>query len=110
MRPALILFYVLVIAVMLWATVTASLDRSVLAAAGDIWADPWGKATLFDTYFAFLTVYFWIAWRERSWSARLLWLVAVLGLGAFAIAAYVLRAIFRVPPGEVPEALFRRSP
>lgn len=108
MKRLLIVWFVLVLAAMLWATVTASLDRDVLTAASEIWQDPWGRATLFDAYFAFLTVYLWIAWRERSWGARILWLVLILLLGNFAIAAYALIALLRLPPGEGVEGLFRR--
>nr|XP_061812159.1 uncharacterized protein LOC133603018 [Nerophis lumbriciformis] len=60
-------YFALVLVIMTWVTVTASLDRNVLTAAAEIWADPWGKATLFDAYLAFLTVYLWIAYREASW-------------------------------------------
>ena len=109
MRPLLILFYLGVFAAMLWATVTASFDRDVLTAAREIWQDPWGRATLFDTYFAFLSVYLWIAWRERRWIPRLLWLAAVLTLGSFAIAGYVIWTVARLPPGRCIDALFRRA-
>lgn len=109
MRPALILFYLGVFAAMLWATVTASFDRNVWVAAQEIWQDPWGRATLFDTYFAFLTVYLWIAWREGSWLARGLWLLAMLFLGSFTIAGYILWTLFHLPPEESLDGLFRRK-
>ncbi|MEM6455351.1 MAG: DUF1475 family protein [Acidobacteriota bacterium] len=82
---------------MLWATVTASFDRDVFTAAAEIWADPWGRATLFDAYFGFISVYVWVAYRETSWISRVIWFVLFMALGNFAIAAYVLIALWRLP-------------
>ncbi|MEM7049808.1 MAG: DUF1475 family protein [Acidobacteriota bacterium] len=97
-RNALLALFATFFVAMLAVTVHASLDRSVLLAAGEIWADPWGKATLFDTYFAFLTCYLWMAYREPGWGRRVLWLLLVLTLGTFAISAYTIRALLQLPP------------
>jgi len=59
---------------------------------------PWFIATLFDTYFGFLTFYLWLAYRETSVAARLLWLIAILLLGNIAMSAYVLGIVWRLPP------------
>ena len=107
MRNVLLLAFGSVLAAMLWATVTASQDRGVLQAAAEIWADPWGRATLLDAYFAFLTVWLWIAWREPNLPRRILWLVLILTLGNFAIAAYFLIALLRLPAGESWTAIFQ---
>lgn len=98
-RRSLILFFGSIFLAMVWVTVAASLDRSVLVAAKDIWADPWGKATLFDTYFAFLVVYLGVFFREGSWLSKTLWLLAFLSLGNLAIAVYFLLLLKR---GEDP--------
>mgnify|MGYP003801528455 CR=1 FL=1 len=74
-------------------TIHASLDRNVFLAAADLWSDPWGKATLFDTYFSFVAIWFWIAWREKNWMERVAWLVGILTLGNFAIAVYVFLSL-----------------
>ncbi|MCB1057866.1 MAG: DUF1475 family protein [Acidobacteria bacterium] len=111
MRTTLKVFYVLVLVVMTAVTVVASLDRGVVEAVGELWPDPWFRATLADTYFAFLTIYFWVAYKERSWLARGLWLVAFLALGNFAIAAYLLRELFRLRAGDsFADLLVRRDP
>lgn len=108
MRTFLKLAFSAVIVAMLWVTIVASRDRDVLTAAAEIWADPWGRATLFDAYFAFLTVWLVIAWRERGGLSRIFWLVAILVLGNFAIAGYFLIALWRLPPGEDWGGIFAR--
>jgi hypothetical protein len=45
---------------------------------------------MFDAYFGFLAFWLYVAWRERTVASRLGWLVALLLLGNFAIAAYAL--------------------
>ena len=110
MKALLKLFFAGVLVAMAWATWTASADRSVVKAAGQIWADPWGRATLFDAYFAFLVAWIWIAWRERGGVRAAVWLAAILLLGNFAIASYFLWTLFRL--GDRPwTGLFQqRSP
>lgn len=110
MKTVLYAFFSAVLLAMLWVTVTASMDRNVLDAAVEIWQDPWGKATLFDAYFAFLTVYVWMAYREPTWWRRGVWLLLVLTLGNFAIAVYALLALRRVPPGAPWSRIFEPLP
>lgn len=106
-KTLLIVFWWLVLAAMTWVTVVASLDRNVLVAAPEIWNDPWGRATLFDAYFAFLAVFVWIAYRERSTWRSILWLFLLLTLGNFAIAAYFLITLHRLGPDEDWTEIFR---
>jgi hypothetical protein len=58
---------------------------------------PWFIATLFDTYFAFTTFWLWLAYRERSWISRVLWLLGIFALGNIAMASYVLLIVWRLP-------------
>ena len=95
---------------MLAVTTWASLDRSVWVAAVDLWRDPWGRATLFDTYWAFLTFYCWLAYKERSWASKLGWLVGILLLGNIAMAIYMLIQVFRVSAtAKIEEVLLRKA-
>jgi hypothetical protein len=98
-----------IVLVMLWATVWASLDKSVMQAFADLWRDPWGRATLFDAYFAFLTFYCFVAWRERTLLARAVWFVLIMALGNMAMSSYLLIALFRLPRGASPRALFEKA-
>ncbi len=101
-------FALAVLAVMTWVTVVASLDRGVFSAASELWQAPWFRATLADAYFGFLSVYLWIFYRETSATRRGLWLVLLLTLGNFAIAAYLLLATRGLgPKAGAPEILLR---
>ena len=84
----------------LYGTVTASFHENITAAIPRIWPDPWFRATLIDTYAAFLTVYLWMAYKEKSWAPRLLWLIAILLLGTFAYTVYILIQIFKLKENE----------
>lgn len=110
MRTFLKLAFSAIFIAMVWVTWWASLDRDVFTAGAEIWADPWGRATLFDTYFAFLTLWLFVAWRERSWLARLFWLVLILTLGNLAIAAYFLIALWRLPERAPWSDIFKDKP
>ena len=73
--------------------------------------DPWVIATLFDAYWAFITFYVWVAWKEQSLPARMLWFVSIILLGNMAMAAYMLRELFSVPAtGPLDQVFTRRNP
>lgn len=103
-------WFLLVLVAMVVVTTWAGLQENVLLAGGRLVRDPWGLATLFDAYFAFLAFWLWLAWRERSWLPRLLWLLAILALGNLAMAAYALVQLAGLPPGSDLGALFQRKP
>lgn len=105
MKRALVLWFAAVLLVMLGVTIWASLQENVVTAFARLARDPWGLATLCDAYFAFLAVGGWIAWREGPWPVGILWLIAILLLGNFAIALYVLLALRR--EGSI-DGLFRK--
>jgi len=106
-RHALILYFGLVLAAMTWvswyactvptitslpqyAALTGKAGLNVVDGYVTVCSEPWGLATMFDAYFGFLAFWLYTAWRERTVAARLGWLVALLLLGNFAIAAYAL--------------------
>lgn len=108
MKPALITFYVVVFVAMVVGVTLASLHQDMFEAGGVLMRDPWFVATLADTYFAFFTIALWIAWKERFSLVAWLWVIAVLGLGNIAIAAYALWQLARWRPAEGVEALLTR--
>jgi hypothetical protein len=74
----------------------ASWQQPIFGIPSEVLGNPWFKATLADAYFAFLTFYIWLAWKEPTTGARVLWLLTVLLWGNFAMSIYVLRELFRI--------------
>lgn len=111
-RLALTLLFGGIFAAMLVITVTASFNQPLwqwggLTAEPDRW---WTWATLADAYFGFLTFYAWVFYKERGAIARVGWFVAIMLLGNFAMATYVLMQLGRLRPGEpVANLLLRRE-
>jgi predicted permease len=95
---------------MLCVTTWASLQLPLWETPHAVVAHPWFIATLFDTYFAFLTFWAWVAYKETSWLARIAWLLGILILGNFVIASYMLIQLFRVSANaSIEEILIRQK-
>lgn len=108
MIVALRVVFAFILVAMLAVTGWASSQVALWKIPASVGGHPWFIATLFDTYFAFLTFWLWLAYRERSWARRLGWLVAILLLGNIAMAGYLLILLFRLPVDASVEDLIRR--
>lgn len=105
------LLFIAVLGAMLWVTSWASLHVSILAIPRDVFTHPWFIATLFDAYFGFLTFYVWLAWKEQSLVARVLWFINVMLLGNLAMAIYLLVELFRIKESaQFTEVISQRNP
>ncbi len=93
---------------MLAVTSWASTEVALWKTPREVATHPWFIATLFDTYFGFLTFYLWLAYRETSNVARVIWLLAILLLGNIAMAAYMLYRLFKLPAHARMEDLLLR--
>lgn len=103
-------FFIIVLISMLGVTSWASLQCALWKTPRAVATHPWSIATLFDTYWAFLTFYCWVVYKERGWPARIGWLIGVLLLGNIAMAIYMLIQLFRVPTSaKIEEVLLRRA-
>jgi hypothetical protein len=87
------LFFGLILVSMIAVTTWASMEHSVIDGFRELFSSRWGIATLGDTYFSFLLIYLWIAHRERSLAARVVWLILVCSFGTIAISGYGLLQI-----------------
>ncbi|ADI85080.1 DUF1475 family protein [Geobacter sulfurreducens] len=100
MKALLTAICLIVLAVMLFVTVTASIHEDVVTAARLLLPDPWFRATLADAYFGFLFFWLWVAWRERSAGRAGLWFILIMTLGNFAMAGYLLWHLRRWEPAD----------
>jgi hypothetical protein len=111
MIVALRVFFVVVLVSMLAVTTWASLHTPLFSIPREVYTHPWFIATLVDAYWAFLAFYVWVAWKEQSLAARVLWFVAIVLLGNIAMALYMLRELFALAAGEPLGVVFsRRNP
>ena len=103
-------FFIVVLLSMLAVTSWASLECALWKTPRAVATHPWFIATLFDTYWAFLTFYCWVAYKEVSWFARLAWLIGILLLGNIVMAIYMLIELFKAPAdGKIEDVLLRRA-
>lgn len=105
LRIAFIVVLLAMFAVTGWASSEVALWKTPRAVV----THPWFIATLFDTYFAFLTFYCWVAYKEATIVARIAWLLAILLLGNIAMAIYLLIQLFKLPSDAPIEALLLRA-
>jgi len=98
------------IGVSIWATGHQSISPALRELAASPAGNPWFIATLFDAYFGFLWFWLWVAYKETSWLARIVWLALILTLGNIAMASYMLIQLFRLSAGaKIEDLLLRRS-
>ena len=103
------IFFLTVLVSMLCVTSWASSQCPLWAIPGTVGGHPWFIATLFDTYWAFLTFYCWVAYKERSWISRVGWLLGILLLGNITMAVYMLILLFRAPRSSRMEDILLRK-
>jgi len=102
--------FLFVLVTMLCATSWASSQCALWKTPQALVTHPWFIATLFDCYFGFLTFYLWLAYKETSYIARILWLIAILLLGNIAMSSYMLWTLFRLPAdAKLEQVLLRRK-
>ena len=106
---ALFIFFTLMLISIIAVTTWASLEQNVMLGFEYLFESRWGIATLFDTYFGFITIYLWIAYKEVTWGKRLVWLVLVLALGSIAFSIYLLNQIRLLKNGSIENLLIRKS-
>ena len=92
LRILFIVIFVTMCSLIVW----ASLAQPIFGIPPEVFTNPCFVTTLIDAYFAFITFYVWVAWKEQSTGARALWLLVVLMWGTFAMAIYMIIELFRI--------------
>ncbi len=110
MKIILQIIFSLILAAMIAVTIWAGSFESVMAGSEKLFREPWGIATLFDTYLGFLTFYAWVFYKERAWLNRFNWLLAIIILGNIATAVYMLWQLRKLNSSATPaDLLLRRA-
>jgi hypothetical protein len=96
---------------MLGMTVHIQMEKSLLTSPTEFsWVtSPWACATLFDAYFAFLTFFVWVCYKESSLAARIVWFVLIMALGNIAISSYMLLQLFKLKTDQPWHDIFQRK-
>jgi hypothetical protein len=94
------LLFGFIFAFMATMTIRTSLKIGLAEGWHSFAANPWAMATLYDAYAGFITFFVWVAYKENALWKKLVWLVAILGLGNIAMSLYVLIELFRLKPEE----------
>ncbi len=98
MLKLLRLYYLTVLIVMAYLLYWASSYEPVWHISEPTRSHPWFVTTVFDAYFALLTIYFWVLYREPSLFSRLFWFLMIVGLGNPGVAVYLLYVMSSIPP------------
>jgi len=107
---ALRLLFAAILVGMLALIAWASAQCALFAIPREVTTHPWFITTLFDAYFAFIAFWVWLAWKEGTVAARVLWLLTILLWGNPAIALYMLLELARVRrEGGGLDAVFTRK-
>ena len=109
---ALRLYFGLVLAGMLAVIAWAASRCPLFEIPREVVTHPWFVATLLDACLGFLAFWTWVAWKEGTTAARVLWLFALLLWGNPAIAFYMLRELARArrEGGGLDAVFTRRRP
>jgi hypothetical protein len=98
LRTGLIGLFSVILAAMLWQTATASMAQALWAIPDQVTQNPWFVATLYDAYCGFITIFVWIAFREKAFSIKVFWFILLMLLGNIAISAYCLLVLLKAKP------------
>lgn len=109
MKLFLKLLFSFIFVFMVGMTIRTSMQQSFWDARPAFMASPWSLATLCDAYFAFLTFFCWLAWRERAIALKIIWFILIMALGNIAMSLYVLIQLFQSKPDETISGLFRQK-
>ncbi len=109
MKTLLKLLFGAIFVWMIVMTVQTSMKVSLWSSLHSFAGNPWAVATLWDAYFGFTTFWVWVAYKESSWLARIVWLIVIFALGNIAMSFYMLLQLFRLKPEEGMEKLLLRQ-
>ena len=70
------------------------INGDFLKDGGELLSNPWGVMSLIDLYVGFTLFSMWIAFREKSKIAAIIWIVLMMILGFFTASLYILKLFY----------------
>jgi hypothetical protein len=95
---------------MIYVVISTSVESNLFKEWSYLGSIPWMMATLKDFYTNTVVLFAWVAYKERSFALRALWLVLFVCLGSIAVTFYVFLQLFKLKPGEGIENVLLRTP
>ncbi|MFW6301386.1 MAG: DUF1475 family protein [Bacillota bacterium] len=62
---------------------------------GELLANPWGIVSLVDLYVGFILFSLWIAFREKTFQARVIWIALMMVFGFLTASLYILITAYK---------------
>lgn len=106
-RITLIIFFSAICIAQTWLVIDTAGKSNMFAL--DI-SEPWFKTLLIDFYFNTIILSAWVIYKERSITARVLWIAGFWLTGATATALYVVVQLIKLKPGESFDSVLLRVP
>lgn len=94
---------------MVYVVISTSIESNLFREWSYLGSIPWMTATLKDFYTNTVVLFSWVAYKERSYAQKLLWLILFVCLGSIAVTFYVLVQLFKLKPGEEIESVLLRG-
>jgi hypothetical protein len=100
MKNFLIAVFSILFIYIVYTVISTSIESNLFTEWDFLASIPWMKATLIDFYINTVVIFVWMAFREKSWLARILWLLGFVLLGSIATTFYVLVQLFKLDKTE----------
>ncbi|MCX6170229.1 MAG: DUF1475 family protein [Ignavibacteriales bacterium] len=100
MKNFLIAVFSILFIYIVYTVISTSIESNLFKEWDFLASIPWMKATLIDFYINTVVIFVWMAFREKSWLARILWLLGFVLLGSIATTFYVLVQLFKLDKNE----------
>ena len=100
MRNFLIAVFGVLFLYMIYTVVSTSIESNLFDEWNFLASIPWMQATLIDFYVNVVVIFTWMAFKENSWIARILWLFGFIFLGAIITTLYALVQLFKLDGNE----------
>jgi len=94
---------------MIYVVITTQRQSPLFAEWDHLVQIPWMTATLKDFYTNVIAIFCWIAYKEKNFFIKILWLVLLVTLGSIATTLYILIQLFKLKPGDSLDRLFLRT-
>ena len=100
MKNFLIAVFSILFIYIVYTVITTSIESNLFKEWDFLASIPWMKATLIDFYINTVVIFVWMAFREKNWLARILWLFGFVLLGSIVTTLYVLVQLFKLDKNE----------